>query len=264
MRSPSFAVDGWRSSRSRAQSNSAPSSAPQRGRSRSSNFVRRPAQCDHDGRSAINTFQEMEMRGLEGRVALVTGPGGGIGRAICSRFVEEGINVIAADIDEGSLRSFSQSTGSGRGAYPVRLDVTDFTAVQKAVEDAVSRFGCVDILVNNAGWDVARPFVETAPDFWDKVIAINLKGPLNLHHAVLPHMIRTGQGKIINIASDAGRVVRRSGLFRVQGRPDLIHQDDRTRMRRHEHCRECGLPRADRYAAAALRRGRRRIRQADL
>ena len=113
------------------------------------------------------------MRGLEGRVALVTGAGGGIGRAICSRFVEEGINVIAADIDEGSLRSLSQSTGSGRGAYPVRLDVTDFTAVQKAVEDAVSRFGCVDILVNNAGWDTAKPFVETAPDFWDKVIAIN-------------------------------------------------------------------------------------------
>jgi len=168
--------------------------------------VRRPARCDHDGRSAINTFQEMEMRGLEGRVALVTGAGGGIGRAICSRFVEEGINVIAADIDEGSLRSLSQSMGSGRGAYPVRLDVTDFAAVQKAVEDAVSRFGCVDILVNNAGWDTAKPFVETAPDFWDKVIAINLKGPLNLHHAVLPHMMRTGQGKIINIASDAGRV----------------------------------------------------------
>jgi 2-hydroxycyclohexanecarboxyl-CoA dehydrogenase len=150
----------------------------------------------------------MQMRGLEGRVALVTGAGGGIGRAICSRFVEEGINVIAADIDEGSLRSLSQRTAGsgGRGAYPVRLDITDFTAVQKAVEDAVSRFGCVDILVNNAGWDTAKPFVETAPDFWDKVIAINLKGPLNLHHAVLPHMIRTGQGKIINIASDAGRV----------------------------------------------------------
>jgi 2-hydroxycyclohexanecarboxyl-CoA dehydrogenase len=155
---------------------------------------------------AVNPFQEMQMRGLEGRVALVTGAGGGIGRAICSRFVEEGINVIAADIDEGSLRALSQSMGSGgRGAYPVRLDITDFTAVQKAVEDAVSRFGCVDILVNNAGWDTAKPFVETAPDFWDKVIAINLKGPLNLHHA-LPHMIRTGQGKIINIASDAGRV----------------------------------------------------------
>ena len=147
------------------------------------------------------------MRGLEGRVALVTGAGGGIGRAICSRFVEEGITVVAADIDEGSLRSLSRNTGSaGRSAYPVRLDITDFTAVQNAVMDVVSRFGSIDILVNNAGWDVARPFVETTPDFWDKVIAINLKGPLNLHRAVLPHMIRTGQGKIINIASDAGRV----------------------------------------------------------
>lgn len=70
------------------------------------------------------------MRGLEGRVALVTGAGGGIGRAICTRFVEEGINVIAADIDEGSLRSLSQRTGpGGRVTYPVRLDITDFTAV---------------------------------------------------------------------------------------------------------------------------------------
>jgi 2-hydroxycyclohexanecarboxyl-CoA dehydrogenase len=169
--------------------------------------VQPPAQCNHDGRYEINTFQEMAMRGLEGRVALVTGAGGGIGRAICSRFVEEGINVVAADIDEDSLRSLSRSTGSeARGVYPIRLDVTDFAAVQNAVAAAVSRFGCVDILVNNAGWDMAKPFVETAPDFWDKVIAVNLKGPLNLHRAVLPHMLRTGEGKIINIASDAGRV----------------------------------------------------------
>lgn len=146
------------------------------------------------------------MRGLEGRVALVTGAGGGIGQAICARFVEKGIRVVAADIDERSLRSLSQNTGSGERVYPVGLDITDFAAVQKTVADAVSRFGCVDILVNNAGWDIAKPFVETAPDFWDKVIAINLKGPFNLHRAVLPHMLQAGRGKIINIASDAGRV----------------------------------------------------------
>jgi 2-hydroxycyclohexanecarboxyl-CoA dehydrogenase len=60
--------------------------------------------------------------------------------------------------------------------------------------------------VNNAGWDVAKPFLETSPDFWDKVIAINLKGPLNLHRAIVPHMVAAGRGKVINIASDAGRV----------------------------------------------------------
>ena len=66
--------------------------------------------------------------------------------------------------------------------------------------------GRIDILVNNASWDVAMQFVETTPEFWDKVIAINLRGPLNLHHAVAPLMIDAGGGKVINIASDAGRV----------------------------------------------------------
>ena len=86
------------------------------------------------------------------------------------------------------------------------LDITDHAAVAVTIRQVHAERGRIDILVNNAGWDVAMQFVETTPEFWDKVIAINLRGPLNLHHAVVPLMIDAGGGKIINIASDAGRV----------------------------------------------------------
>jgi 2-hydroxycyclohexanecarboxyl-CoA dehydrogenase len=145
------------------------------------------------------------MKGLERKVALVTGAAGGIGTAICARLIEEGCQVVACDIDEAALARLAQAMGSDNLSTCV-LDITDFAAVERAVADCVTSSGGIDILVNNAGWDIAKPFVETTPDFWDKVIAINLKGPLNLHRAVLPHMLRAGGGKIVNIASDAGRV----------------------------------------------------------
>jgi 2-hydroxycyclohexanecarboxyl-CoA dehydrogenase len=96
--------------------------------------------------------------------------------------------------------------GQGAGVFPVAADITGYEAVRCAVEQGAAKFGKIDILVNNAGWDLAKPFLETGPDLWDKIIAINLRGPLNLHKAVLPHMIAGGGGTVINIASDAGRV----------------------------------------------------------
>lgn len=147
------------------------------------------------------------MRGLSGRVAVVTGAAGGIGQAICRRFLEEGVRVAAADIAEAPLREFAETQrAEGRELHPLVLDITDYAAVAAAVDSVATRFGRIDILVNNAGWDVAKPFLETTPDFWDKVIAINLRGPLNLQRTVVPHMIAGGGGKVVNIASDAGRV----------------------------------------------------------
>ena len=83
-----------------------------------------------------------------------------------------------------------------------RSDITDYEAVRKAVAEA----GPVDILVNNAGWDMFRPFLKTDPAFWQKIISINLLGAMNLLHCVLPGMVARGAGKVVNIASDAGRV----------------------------------------------------------
>lgn len=147
------------------------------------------------------------MRGLEGRVAVVTGAAGGIGRAICRRFVEEGVVVAAVDIDAGRLAELEgEFAATAKGWRSIALDITDYAAVEAAAADIAGAFGRIDVLVNNAGWDVPKLFLDSAPDFWEKVISINLVGPLNLHRAVLPHIIQSGGGKVINIASDAGRV----------------------------------------------------------
>lgn len=147
------------------------------------------------------------MRGLKGRVAVVTGAAGGIGQALCRRFVEEGVTVVAADIAEAPLQALVETLSAEGGRLrPLVLDITDYEAVAAAVEGVAAELGRLDILVNNAGWDVAKPFLETTPDFWDKVIAVNLRGPLNLQRTVVPHMIAGGGGKVVNIASDAGRV----------------------------------------------------------
>ncbi|SES12828.1 glucose 1-dehydrogenase [Sphingobium sp. YR768] len=146
------------------------------------------------------------MRGLQDKVVIITGAGGGIGKAICTRFLEEGAVVVAADRDQSALDALVAAAGADATISPLAFDITDFSAVTRAVATVIEKFGRVDVLVNNAGWDIAKPFLDTEPDLWDKIISINLKGPLNLHKAVLPHMVAAKGGKVINIASDAGRV----------------------------------------------------------
>lgn len=147
------------------------------------------------------------MRGLVDKVVLVTGAAGGIGRALVRRFCEEGSRVVGLDRDADGLHELSRQLEEYSGRlFAAPLDITDYGAVKSTVKELCGEHGRIDVLVNNAGWDVAAQFVDTAPEFWDKVIAINLKGPLNLQHAVLPFMIEAGGGRIISIASDAGRV----------------------------------------------------------
>jgi 2-hydroxycyclohexanecarboxyl-CoA dehydrogenase len=125
------------------------------------------------------------MRGLKGKTAIVTGGAAGIGAAVVERFKAEGARVIVFDL-------------KGDPA----IDITDYAAVKKAVDSA----GPVDILVNNAGWDMFKPFLKSDPAFWQKIISINLLGAMNLLHCVLPGMAERGRGKVVNVASDAGRV----------------------------------------------------------
>ena len=146
------------------------------------------------------------MRGLEEQVVVVTGGGGGIGRKICIRFAEEGARVAVLDINADAAKETVEAIGKEGGARAFTVDITDPQSVAQTIADVVAAYGAIDTLVNNAGWDRGAPFLETDPDLWAKIIAINYQGPLNMHREVLPRMAERGVGKIINIASDAGRV----------------------------------------------------------
>ena len=144
---------------------------------------------------------------LAGRVAVVTGAASGIGRAIALALAREGAKVAIADLNEAGGDAVARAIETDGGtARAWRADVTDAAAVEALVAQVVKQWGGVHVLVNNAGWDTPMPFVETTPDFWDRILALNLRGPIACTHAVLPHMIRQAHGKIVSIASDAGRV----------------------------------------------------------
>jgi 2-hydroxycyclohexanecarboxyl-CoA dehydrogenase len=144
---------------------------------------------------------------LKDKVAIVTGAAGGIGRAIALKLGELGAKIAVADLksDEGQ-ETVSLLEKRGANGLFMKTDITDLAQVEGLVKSAISKFGKVDILVNNAGWDRIEPFLKNTSDFWDKVININLKGPIHCTRAVLDHMVERKSGKIINISSDAGRV----------------------------------------------------------
>lgn len=144
------------------------------------------------------------MRGLSGKTAIVTGGAGGIGSAICRRLAEEGVKVGVFDLRADAAGKIAAEIGNGASAHA--CDITDLAAVEAAVAAFEAAQGPTDILVNNAGWDKFAFFLDTGPEDWDKIIAINLRGPIHMHHAVLKGMQARRRGRVVNIASDAGRV----------------------------------------------------------
>ncbi len=147
------------------------------------------------------------MRGINNKIAIVTGAGSGIGRAIAVRLAAEGAQVGVFDINpQGAAETVQAITAAGGKAVAQLCDITDYSAVKVAVEAFETTVGPTDILVNNAGWDTPMPFLKTDEAFWKKVVAINYFGPLHMTHAVAQGMAARKSGRIINIASDAGRV----------------------------------------------------------
>jgi 2-hydroxycyclohexanecarboxyl-CoA dehydrogenase len=139
---------------------------------------------------------------LEGRTALVTGGAGGIGAATCRRLAAEGAAVAVTDLNLDAAREVAAEVG-GR-AY--ELDVRSIDSIRAAVDGAESELGALDVLVNNAGYDEFGWFVHTEPDMWDRVLAVNLRGVIAVTHAVLPGMQERRGGRIVNVASEAGRL----------------------------------------------------------
>ncbi len=147
------------------------------------------------------------MHGLEGKVIVITGAGGGIGSAICRRLGEAGSIVGAFDLDGTAAEKTAEKIETAGGkAFAVECDITDYDRCRSAVDELEEKAGPVDVLVNNAGWDKFAVFLESDPDLWKKLISINLEGPLNMHHVVLPGMVERKRGRVVNVASDAARV----------------------------------------------------------
>lgn len=146
------------------------------------------------------------MRGLDGKVAIVTGGGQGIGRALSLRLAEEGAKVAIFDLKPEAGEETAALAGEGATVKTYALDVSDQDAVNDAVARVEAELGPIWVLVNNAGWDKPAPFLATDKTLWDKIIRINLYGPLYTHAAVAPLMVERRAGRIINIASDAARV----------------------------------------------------------
>lgn len=147
------------------------------------------------------------MQGLNGKVAVVTGGAGGIGAALCKRLGSEGAAVAVFDINRDAAETVAAAIrqgGGSAGAYAV--DLTDQESVVAAVAAVERELGPIDVLVNNAGWDRAGAFLDTDKALWERIVAVNLYGPLYMHHAVLPGMVARGRGRVVNVASDAARV----------------------------------------------------------
>ena len=142
---------------------------------------------------------------FSGQTAIVTGGASGIGREICETFAALGANVAVADIEEGPAEEAATELEDDHDvdALAVETDVSSYDAVSEMVETVVERFGRIDSLVNNAGIGESKPFVDTEPEGWEKIVGVCLYGTMNCTHAVLPHMIERGGGSIVNFASDS-------------------------------------------------------------
>jgi len=166
---------------------------------------------------------------LKGSVALVTGGNGGLGQRICHALAREGAHVAvmyaqSRDQAEGVASELNSRYQINAAAFA--CDITDAAAVSALVDDVTKRFGSLDILINDAAYNKAIPFTDLddlTEDVWDKIIAVNLTGPMRLIKAVAPVMKAGGRGRIVNISSVAGLTPTGSSIAYAVSKAGLIH-----------------------------------------
>lgn len=143
---------------------------------------------------------------MEEQVAFVTGAGSGIGRAIAHQLAQAGTVAVADLRLDAAQETVAEVLRAGGKAIAVHCDVTDLASVEQARDEVLAACGFVNVLVNNAGWDKVELFLDSTPDTWDRILRINLLGPMHTCKVLLPTLIEQGGGRVVNIASDAGRV----------------------------------------------------------
>jgi len=144
---------------------------------------------------------------LKDKIVVVTGAASGIGAAVAQRFAAAGAMVVVADVqdDKGETRAATLREAGFKARF-VHVDLTDAASITTFADTVQSQFGTPDVLVNGAGWGTTHPFWEGTPELWDRIVGLNFIGPMRLTKALLPQMIQRASGRIVNIASDAGRV----------------------------------------------------------
>ncbi|MDO9461091.1 MAG: SDR family NAD(P)-dependent oxidoreductase [Alphaproteobacteria bacterium] len=145
---------------------------------------------------------------LAGKSVIVTGGASNIGRAITLGFAREGAKITIAELDTAQAEKVAQEALKlgAKDVQVIKTDITNMEQVKAMVDAAANKFGGIDALVNNVGWDDLKFFMQTTPDFWQKIIQINFVGMLNCTFNVLEHMIKAGNGgSIVSISSDASR-----------------------------------------------------------
>ena len=166
---------------------------------------------------------------LKGAVALVTGGNGGLGQRICHALAQQGAHIAVVyaqsrDQAEGVVRDLTSRFQIN--AAPFACDITDASAVETLIEDVTNRFGRIDILVNDAAYNKSIPFTDLDSltlDVWDKIMAVNLTGPMRLMKVVAPIMKAQGRGRIVNIASVAGLTPTGSSIAYAVSKAGLVH-----------------------------------------
>jgi 2-hydroxycyclohexanecarboxyl-CoA dehydrogenase len=144
---------------------------------------------------------------FKGKTVAVTGSASGIGYASVKAFAEAGASVILTDVNVAAGdKAAAGLAASGHKVRFIKLDVTDRNSADALAAKIKAEDGRLDVLVNAAGWDIIQPFMENTPEYWAKIVALNFMGPVQVTRALLPLLMDSGDGRIVNVSSDAGRV----------------------------------------------------------